>query len=326
LLAFSGRQISELRALDINESIFKDNMLIRNLLPGNISLHFNLAPDLPLLMADLGQMEQVVMNLVLNARDAMPQGGELTIRSEEVFINHSRANEEQNAKAGKYVQISVRDTGLGMSQATQDRIFEPFFTTKPIGKGTGLGMSAVFGIVQQHDGFVKVESRIASGTNILVYFPLPEQVIADELDLKAAENSHIVRSGTILVVDDNADLLEITKTMLSAEGYEVITATDGVEALSKYARSGSDIELIILDVVMPGMGGREVFDSIRAEHPRQNFLFITGHAPDGVYTDFIISEKLPLLQKPYTRVMLCSMIRSVLEEASAHSRAPEQLT
>jgi CheY-like chemotaxis protein len=256
-------------------------------------------------------LEQVVMNLAINARDAMPKGGELVIETENVMISESDALTHPDFPLGRYVLLSVTDTGVGMDKEVKERLFEPFFTTKEPGQGTGLGLSTVYGIVKQHQGQIHFESEQGKGSTFKVYLPIVERSAADV----GTKIERPVKGGTetILIAEDESDLRRLVKRFLERAGYSVLEASDGREAIDLFRKESSRIDLLLLDVVMPETGGHEVFEEARRINPKIRTLFTSGYSEDGIHTDFVLQEHCRLLQKPYEIKDLLRQVREVLD-------------
>jgi CheY-like chemotaxis protein len=310
-LTFSRRQILE--PIDLNLNVVVKNalkMLVR-LIGENIDLKFAPCDELMTVHADKGQIEQVLMNLCVNARDAMPTGGTLNIETGNVVFDDAYCAEHDWAELGTFVRISIVDSGLGMDEATRARIFEPFFTTKGLGQGTGLGLSVVYGIVKQHHGLLHASSELGKGTAFDIYFPAVNKLA----QMKATETETQVTGGTetILVAEDEDGIRNLLVRMLRSEGYTVLGACNGEDALSVFENHSDEIDLAILDVVMPKLGGREVMDRIQAKNSRIRFLFSSGYSTGSIHTNFIIDEGLHLVSKPYRRPELLRVIRRILD-------------
>ena len=312
LLAFSRRQIIEPEPLDINELISGLNLMIDRLLPENIDVVYSLADQELTILADSGQLEQVLVNLAVNARDAMPSGGILEFHSCLQAIDSEFVNRNSFASVGQYVALRVTDSGFGMRQDTVKHIFEPFFTTKPEGSGTGLGLSVVFGIVKQHDGFIDVQSEIGKGSIFTIYLP----VCQSKAKAIPAITTTIARGGseTILIVEDNLQVRNLAKLILKGAGYHVLEAEDGKRAIAVFSEHKDSIDLVVSDVVMPRMGGREVMDNLRAIEPDVKILFTSGYSASGIHTDFILKEGLEFVPKPYDTETLRMRVRAVLDD------------
>ena len=312
LLAFSRRQV--LNPVDINlEEIVSDLLsMLRRLVGEHIELSMVSAENLGIIHADPSQIEQVVMNLCINARDAMQTGGRLTIEIKNVSLSRHFCEENPWAVPGYYTLLTVKDTGLGMDEATRAHIFEPFFTTKEVGHGTGLGLATVYGIVKQHNGLIYVESESNKGTSFHIYLPIVEREIIQTTS--KPEKEVLGGKETILVAEDEKMVLDLVTRILKGAGYTVLTAQDGEEALRLYDEFSSKIDLLLLDVMMPKLGGRDVMDCIRAWHADAKFLFSSGYSESAIHTDFVIHDGFNLIQKPYRRVDLLRAVREVLDK------------
>lgn len=313
LLAFSRRQVLEPKVFSLNGLVEDIDKMLRRMIGEDIQMTTALAPDLGLVKADPGQIEQVVMNLVINARDAMPEGGKLTLETSNVTLDDSYVRDHTGAIAGPYVVFSLSDTGTGMTPDTQKRIFEPFFTTKGEGKGTGLGLSTVYGIVKQSGGYVSVYSELGQGTCFKVYLPrVFEKADAREaLDRPAPSYSG---SETVLVVEDDPQIRELVTIALTDRGYTVL-APDGVDAAiaQNQAYSGT-IHLLLTDIVMPGMSGTELAKIVSRNRPDIRVLFVSGYTASVVVDRGVLTEGRNFLQKPFTVTDLANKIRAVLDD------------
>jgi PAS domain S-box-containing protein len=312
LLAFSRKQIINPQVIDINEVIQNVGKLLRRLIGSDIELRTRLAKGTVCVMADAGQLEQVLMNLATNARDAMPDGGVLTIetgRATELGSGPVAAGSAE--KPGDYALISLSDTGTGMDAKTKEKIFDPFFTTKEVGKGTGLGLSTVYGIIKQHHGDVTVYSEPGLGTTFKIYLPLLSEPVS------ASPGAEPVFSAggdeTVLLAEDDADVRKVTCTMLERSGYTVIEAADGEEALNKFREYQDRIHLVILDVIMPRMNGKAVYDELQKIRPGVRTLFTSGHTGDVIQKKGVIEEGMDFLSKPASRIDLLHKVREVLD-------------
>ncbi len=311
LLAFSRRQVIAPEDLDLNDVVSGALDLIRRSLGERIQIQWLPGHQLGNVRADRIQVEQVIMNLCLNGRDAMPAGGELVIETENVSFDAEYCRHHAWARPGRYVLLSVTDTGTGMPPEVVERIWDPFFTTKEPGKGTGLGLSTVYGIVRQHDGLVHVYSEPERGTTLEVYLPQVERsASAVGSKVKAA-----ARGGeeTILVAEDNLNVRELMRVVLERAGYRVLAASGGREALELLETEGDGVDLAILDVVMPDLGGRDVHDRARDRWPAMRFLFASGYSLDGVHTDFVLEKDIALIQKPFAAADLLAAVRAQLD-------------
>jgi two-component system, cell cycle sensor histidine kinase and response regulator CckA len=315
LLAFSRQQVLRPQNLDLNLVIGQLEQMLRRLLREDISIVLTLDPELGAVAADPGQIEQIVMNLVVNARDAMPNGGRLSIETRNVSFDSPyqvRASEAQ-LDAGAYVVIAVSDNGTGMSAQVQARIFEPFFTTKRMNEGTGLGLSTVYGIVKQSGGYITVYSEIGHGTTFKIYLPRVDSVI----DATAADDSatmHTTRGGeTVLIVEDDDALRTVACRALQQCGYEVLVASNGSEALEQCSRHEGGLHLVVTDMVMPEMSGIELAESIALSYPEIKVLLMSGYTRDETARRGIASERYAFLEKPFTPAKLASRVRELLD-------------
>ena len=309
LLAFSRKQILQPKVLDLNIAVTDLEKMVRRLIGEDIDLLTVTAPVLGKVKADPGQIEQVLLNLIVNARDAMPKGGKLTIETRNVVLSEDYA-QRHAAQPGSYVMLAVSDTGRGMDAATQPRIFEPFFTTKGPGQGTGLGLATVYGIVKQSGGNIWVYSEVGRGSTFKVYLPRVDEVREGE-----AVVSSSVPHGTelILLVEDEAQVRAILKEILEGQGYNVLAASNGEEALSISQDLESDIKLMITDVVMPQMSGRELAERVLEVRPNLPVLFMSGYTDDAIVRHGLLDEKLHFIQKPFDSATIGRKVREVLD-------------
>jgi len=313
LLAFSRRQTIQLAALNLNDRIEDALKLIRRVLGEHIELRFSPGGALQSTLADKGQVEQILMNLCVNARDAMPEGGALSIETGNAVFDRVFLCDNPWAAEGQYVFVRVSDTGHGMDTETLEHIFDPFFTTKEIGKGTGLGLASVYGIVKQHKGFIRVTSTPDRGTSFWVFFPVADAVPAKD----SAAPKRFASGGreTILLAEDEPMLLGLLSRILSAAGYTVLTACDGQEALRIFENNADAIHLVMCDVVMPGMNGRAVMERIKARRPDVSFVFSSGYSAEAIQSDFVLDKGLRFIQKPYRHGDLLRIVRETLDTA-----------
>jgi signal transduction histidine kinase len=313
LLAFSRKQVLQRRVLNLNSVVADMEKMLRPLIGADIGLTTTLDPSLGPVSADPGQLGQVVMNLAVNARDAMPQGGKLALKTSNVHLDSAAAALQSGPRAGGYAVLSVSDTGVGMDSTTQARIFDPFFTTKESGKGTGLGLSTVYGIVQQHGGFITVDSACEVGTIFKIYLPHVEA--ADE---PAAPGVHVLAaaggSETVLVVEDEDDVRALVTEILSNHGYTVLAAADGEAALRVAGRHPGPIHLLLTDVVMPSVNGWELAQRLSAVRPRTRVLYMTGYTEISVVHDGVSGAAL--LEKPFTPELLVRRVREAIHSDS----------
>ena len=311
LLAFSRRQVVEPRILDLNVVVERVEKMLRRLTGEDVELHTRLAPGLPSIRADAGQLEQVLMNLVVNARDAMPTGGRLLIETAPVEVGDEYRHQRPEGQAGKFVLLSVTDTGVGMDEETQAHIFEPFFTTKDVGEGTGLGLATVYGIVKQSGGFIWVYSEVGTGTTFKIYLPQVDQV-AETPAAQATEPTSLQGSEAILVVEDSTQLRTLIREVLELYGYRVLDAPSGAAALEVVSQPGTHVDLLLTDVIMPGMNGRELADQLAARQPDLKVVFASGYTADAL-TRYGVEQGSGYLQKPFSPKVLAMKVREVLD-------------
>ncbi len=312
LLAFSRKQLIQPRIINLNELVADMEKMLRRLLGEDLDLITLLDPTLGAVNADPSQMDQVIMNLAVNARDAMPRGGRLTIETENVFLDEAYAREHLEVAPGPYVMLTVSDTGSGMDAATQAHIFEPFFTTKEPGKGTGLGLSTVFGIVKQNGGHLWFNSEPGQGTTFRVYLPIVEEP-AMPLHPAAATAASLQGSETILVAEDDELLRHVICQALGAYGYRVLEARHGQEAILVCGRHRGPIHLVLTDVVMPGMSGGELMERLSPLGRKMKVLFMSGYTEDTAALQSLLASGVPFLEKPFKMINLIKMVREVLD-------------
>jgi PAS domain S-box-containing protein len=313
LLAFSRRQVLAPVALDLNKTVNRIEKMVSRLIGENIRLVSCLANDLGTINADPGQVEQVLMNLAINARDAMPDGGMIVIETKNVEVGEAYARQHPSTEVGRYVMLTVSDTGIGIDSGTLSRIFEPFFSTKPSGQGTGLGLSTVFGIVKQSGGAISVESEPGAGATFSVYFPRCD----DSPALRPPRKAKALRRGTetILLVDDAAALRGLTRQFLEDAGYTVIDSGDPGEALLMAAKHSGPLALLITDVVMPAFSGPVLAERIAAARPETKVLYMSGYNDDSVVPFRVIGQEYAFLDKPFTREDLLRKVREILDSS-----------
>jgi two-component system cell cycle sensor histidine kinase/response regulator CckA len=319
LLAFTGGQILQPRTLNLNLVIQKEMSLLSKIIGEGINVHVHLATDLPAILADPSQIEQVLMNLCLNARDAIASGGDLTVETQNVQLDARFYRQHPLAQPGSYLLLSVTDTGIGIDGEDIHHIFEPFFTTKEIGKGTGLGLATVFGVVKQHGGFVVVENREEGGTSFRVYLPIAAQKL--EVSQTALLNMPPRGTETILLAEDHEGLRDTAHEMLQNLGYHVLACADGLEALELFRKSPDSIHLLVMDVVMPSLSGPEAYLEMCALRPDIKVIFTTGYTPKAAQLVSMIEKGAFMLRKPYSLVSLSQMIRATLEH---HTTTPSK--
>jgi PAS domain S-box-containing protein len=312
LLAFGRTQVLRPSTINLNDRLTELHPMLKRLFETTIEIRMDTAPDLWAVRADSGQIEQVLLNLAINARDAMPDGGALTFATENCIVAPERVvpNQEYTMKPGDYVLLRVRDTGVGMDEETQRKVFDPFFTTKEVGKGTGLGLATAYGIVKQSGGYIKVRTAPGKGAEFLIYLPrtetAPDKIVALE---------HVnggPASGTILVVEDEAGVRHALQRILTANGYTVITAADGAEALGLFTARREDIDLLITDLVMPELGGRELARLCCGLRDTLKVIYLSGYTRDSLLSQQTFEEETEFIEKPFTRDAILERIARVL--------------
>jgi two-component system, cell cycle sensor histidine kinase and response regulator CckA len=313
LLAFSRNQAREPRLLSVSDTLRDLEKMLKRLLGEDVELLFNTAAT-GLITADRGQIEQVIMNLVINARDAIPEGGTITLSTADVDVSSTIFTEPTNTEPGSYVTLEVTDTGSGMDEATRERIFEPFFTTKGPGKGTGLGLSTVFGIAQQTGATIAIDSEVGRGSTFCLYFP--RVGTRGRASIALAAHRDVSGSETVLLVEDEEPLRNLATTILRRAGYDVLAAAHGEDALAVAEASGKNIHLLLTDVVMPRMGGRVLAEKLSAMRPEMRTLFMSGYTDDAEVLRRILESRASFIQKPITPETLLAKVREVLDAAS----------
>src|ERR1700704_5058874 len=313
LLAFSRRQVLQPKLLDLNSIVMGLDKLLRRLMDEAIQMSTVTGKNIGTIKADPGQMEQVIMNLVVNARDAMPNGGGLTVETANVDLGGGDASDHATVKPGQYVMLAVSDTGTGMSPETVAHIFEPFYTTKESGRGTGLGLSTVYGIVKQSGGYIWVYSELGKGTTFKVYLPRVKDAV--QAPAAAETPASTTRKGheTILLVEDEPDVRELTQMVLSERGYRVIEALTPEDAERLAGNNGAEIHLLLTEVVMPGMSGRELAKRLTGRYPNLRVLYMSGYTYNVMAQDGTLEEGISFLQKPFTPQVLTQKVREALD-------------
>ena len=319
LLAFSRRQVMEMKVLDLNTLLRDLEMMLRRVIGEDIELVTLLVKDLGRVKADPGQIEQVIINLAVNARDAMPNGGKLTIETANVGLDESYVRSHMDVKPGRYVMFSVSDTGLGMTPEVKERVFEPFFTTKEEGKGTGLGLSTAYGIVKQSEGNIWVYSEPGKGTTFKIYLPRVEEPL-EEVGKKVVVQGLPRGDETILVVEDEEKVRRLIVEILMKQGYKVLEASHGDNALSIHGKHNGPIHLVLIDVVMPGMSGSELAKRLTSLDPKIKVLYMSGYADNTIVHHGVLEKGVSYIQKPFTMEGLARKVREVLESDLARSR------
>jgi signal transduction histidine kinase/ActR/RegA family two-component response regulator len=312
LLAFSRRQVLEPRVLSLNQRVRSLEGMLRRLLGEDIGIEVHTADDLGNVVADPGQLEQVLMNLAVNARDAMEQGGRLTIETRNVELDPEFAGEGVAIEPGPYVQLSVSDTGVGMDEETRRHVFEPFFTTKEVGKGTGLGLAMVYGIIKQSDGYIWVYSEPGQGTTFKIYLPRVDTPLSDAP--APIEAPQPTGNETLLLVEDDMAVRQVAERALHNAGYQVLSAADGGEAAFLFQKVEGAVDLLVTDVVMPDVNGRELAETLRIEKPELKVLFTSGYADSEVIHQGVLDADTHFLSKPFTAASLAQKVRQVLDE------------
>jgi PAS domain S-box-containing protein len=313
LLAFSRKQVLQPKILDLNVHVSNMDKMLRRMIGEDIELVTLLTKDLGRIKADPGQIEQAILNLAVNAKDAMLNGGKLTIETANAKLDEDYARSRIGVTPGDYVMLSMSDTGVGMSPETREQIFEPFFTTKEKGKGTGLGLSTVYGIVQQSGGNIWVYSEPGLGTTFKIYLPRVEEG-TESLRLAAVPTKPVQGSETVLLVEDEEMVRKLAYTVLQRNGYKVLEASNGDEALDVVqGRNGNPIHLVVTDVVMPGMSGRQLADRLVSLQPELKVLYMSGYTDDAIVHHGVLDPGIAYIPKPFTPETLASKVREILD-------------
>jgi two-component system cell cycle sensor histidine kinase/response regulator CckA len=302
-------------ALNLNDVVDEYCRLVRRLIGDDIEVVAEIDRNLGTIMADRGQMHQILMNLAVNARDAMPHGGRIVVATANVEIDASEATTE-DAKPGRYVLLTMSDTGIGMEPDILQKIFEPFFTTKPLGVGTGLGLATVYGIVEQSGGWISVSSQPGQGTIFRIYLPRIEQIPEAPVARQSAERP-VTGGETVLVVEDQADVRKLAIAILAKIGYRLLEAANGADALSVAGSFPEHIDLLVTDVVMPGMTGRELASRLQAVRPNLKVLYTSGYTADVIAHEGVLDHGVSYLAKPFAPADLATKVRGVLHEGEA---------
>jgi nitrogen-specific signal transduction histidine kinase len=313
LLAFSRRQMLQPRVLDVNKFIREMESTFQKILGDNTEIEIVLQSEQGNIKADPSQIEQVITNLIINARDAMPGGGHLTLETKDVILDEKYIKKRPMVKPGSYVMFAISDTGIGMDKDHAAHIFEPFFTTKEKGKGTGMGLATVYGIVKQSEGYIWVYSEPDKGTTFKIYLPrieeytdLEEQPVISDQSLKGSE--------TILVVDDEEEVRNLVSEMLRFQGYKVLEAPNASNALVIFEKYCTSVDLILTDVVMPQMSGPELMEKLHASYPDVKVLFMSGYTDNVVVKHGLLSEEGNFIQKPFSSALLIQKVRTILDQ------------
>jgi CheY-like chemotaxis protein len=311
LLAFSRQTVLAPRVLELNKVVLETSKMLRRLVGEDIDISTSLDARLHKVLLDPGQIMQVIMNLAVNARDAMPEGGNLTINTHNEDVTEFRAPGMPDGLPGPYVVLSVSDNGGGMAPEVQQRIFEPFYTTKPVGEGTGLGLSTVYGIVTQSGGRIAVYSEVGHGTSFVIHLPA---IAADEAQSAVRQEfTPLMGTETILLVEDDLQVSKIAMVLLERHGYTVLLANSGETAITMAQGYAEPIHLLLTDLIMPGMSGRKVAEEVKLLLPDVKVIYMSGYTDDAVVRNGLISASVAFIQKPFTSVLLTNKIREVLD-------------
>jgi two-component system, cell cycle sensor histidine kinase and response regulator CckA len=317
LLAFSRKQVLQPKVLNLNEVVRDTYKMLHRLVGEDILMTTSLSNDLGNVNADPGQIEQILMNLVLNAKDAMPTGGRIMIKTENIEMDEEIARKYNSVRSGPHIRLSVSDTGCGMSAETQERIFEPFFTTKEVGKGTGLGLSTVYGIVKQSGGYISAYSEEGCGTTFKIYLPR----IDEATDVKEIRETEVISGDeTVLLAEDDEMVRKIAYIILKGYGYEVLATSNGTEALQTCKEHAGRISLMVTDVVMPQMSGKELAEQVRQLRPNMQVLYMSGYTDDIIVHHGVLEAGIPFLEKPFTPEALARKVRQTLDASPEDKR------
>jgi len=311
LLAFSRKQVIQPTIVDLNSVVAETEKMLRRLIGEHIQMIMVPGSELGRVRMDLGQIDQILMNLAVNARDAMPQGGRLVIETANAELDETNLIQYSYAKPGRYVMLSVSDTGCGIDKETQGHIFEPFYTTKGPGQGTGLGLSTVYGIVKQSEGYIWVYSEPGKGARFKIYLPRVDAVA--EPTSSAPEPAVLGGSETILLVEDDDAMRGLTRSCLESSGYSVLDAANGESAMRDATNHKAAIHLLITDVVMPGISGPGLARSLGASRPQMKVLYMSGYTADLIAQQGILDPQMLLLEKPFTKEALLRKVRRALD-------------
>ena len=313
LLAYSRRKILKPEIVDLNSIILKMEPMIKRMIKENIELEIKLEENLDLIKTDPTQMEQIIMNLASNANDAMPEGGKLTIQTNNIFLDKEFTHKKLGATEGSFVRLMVSDTGVGLDEDVKDNIFDPFFTTKDIGKGTGLGLATVYGIIKQSNGNIWVNSEQGDGTVFDIFLPR-----SDEAKLAGEEQQYNTKTRkgteTILVVEDEKDILEFITQFLKSQGYNILEASNGKEALKIFNSYNNPIHLLLTDVIMPGLNGPQLTQKLLPNHPDLKVLFMSGYADNIIAQMGVLDIDKEFIKKPFLPRELLNKITEVLDD------------
>ena len=312
LLAFSRKQVLEMKVINLNSLLEDLTKMLKRMIGEDIQVRMMLDPNAGNIMADPGQIEQIVMNFIINSRDAMPEGGTLTIETQAVDLDEDYCRTHAEITPGTYIALCVTDTGKGMPPEIMEKIFDPFFTTKTKGAGTGLGLSTVYGIVKQHNGHIYVYSELGSGTTFKIYF----KEIKKTADGKTSKQFQPMKGGTetILVADDEISIRKLVRDTLAPLGYKVLEAADGQEALEYFQRHRDEIDMLLTDVVMPRMTGKKLAKKLLEEKPDLKVLYMSGYTDNVIAHQGILDKDIEFINKPLVPSILTKKIRAVLEK------------
>jgi signal transduction histidine kinase len=320
LLAFSRKQVLQPRIINLNDIIVKMQEMLQRLIGEHIELKADLEEDLHSVRADPGQIEQIILNLAVNARDAMPDGGILTLATSNFNLEGKKSSRKIAVDPGEYVALTVRDTGSGMDQQTRRRLFEPFFTTKETGKGTGLGLATVYGIVHQSNGKILVDSAPGKGTTFTIYLPR-EEGLPEARPRKIVPREQLYGSETILLVEDEEMVRQLAERVLRQYGYNVLTSSRGSRALDMVESHSAPIDLMITDVIMPGgMNGKQLADRMAEKRPEMRVLYISGYTDTSLFRTENPDNQVQLLEKPFSPLVLVRKVRELLEGESTSGK------
>ncbi len=312
LLTFSRKQVLQTQFVDLNEAVSNIGKMLRRILGEDITLDLNFSPALPAVKADLGMLEQVLLNLAVNSRDAMSRGGRLSIQTSSILIDEARARQNPEASPGRYVCLTFADTGSGISPENLPRIFEPFFTTKGIERGTGLGLATVYGIIKQHQGWIQVESRTGQGTKFEIFLPASTEKSA-ALAMTPTEQRVIGGTETLLVVEDEAPLLKLIHHILESHGYKVMGCSAGKAALELWEQHRKKIDLLFTDMVLPdGMTGPELAEILQASKPGLKVIYTSGYGTEKVAGNYDLHDGVNFIQKPFHARKLAELVHDCL--------------
>ena len=312
LLAFSRKQTLEYKSVDLNIVINGFKKLLRRTIREDIEIKVILTPGIRSIKADIGQIEQVIMNLAVNAQNAMPNSGKLTIKTAMARLDENYTSLHTDVQPGNYVMLAISDTGCGLDDDTSKHIFEPFFSTKGT-QGTGLGLATVYGIVKQHGGNIEVYSEPNNGTIFKVYLPLSEKA-AQEMTTISKISSNLTGTETVLIVEDNAQVRDLGQTILKRQGYTVLSAENGDQALAILNATDNPVDLLLTDVVMPGMNGKELFTRVSEKHPGLKVLFMSGYTDDIIAHRGVLEKGINFIKKPFSIQTLAAKVRDVLKK------------